>query len=126
VHRFSFSRLRAAGLPLALAAGLALTAGACMSPAAKQSSAAEAAGERAARAPDRKTGSGEKGEKAGAKLSWWQRITQSHREPREKAWVYGDVRPGKGLLGDDEHGFTLLRKGEGGSPDPDKPTKVRR
>ncbi len=92
-----------------------------MPPAAKQSSAAEAAGERAARAE-----TGEKGEKAKAKLSWWQRIAQSHRDPEEKAWVYGDVRRGKGLLGDDEHGFTLLRKGEGGSSNPDKPTKVRR
>ena len=119
MHRLSFSWLRA-GLPLALAAGLALTAGACMSPAAKQGAAAGTAGEPAAEA-------GSEGEKTEEKLSWWQRLARYHREPEEKPWVYGDVRPGKGLLSDDEHGFTLLRQGEGPGPsDPTKPTKVRR
>ena len=49
----------------------------------------------------------------GKKPSWWRRLSKYHREPKEKPWVYGDVRPGKGLLGGDEHGFVLLRKGEG-------------
>lgn len=127
MHRFSFSSARARGLPLALAAGLALTASACMAPdrspgqapSAKQSSAAGASGEQVAKAKD-----GEKAE--GKNLSWWQRLTRSHQEPEEKPWVYGDVRPGKGLLSDDEHGYVLYRQGEGGSPDSGKPSKVKR
>ncbi len=125
MHRISsFSLLRAGGLPLALAAGLALTASACMTPSANQSSAAGAAGEQAAKA---ETGSGAEGDKArGKPLTWWQRLSKYHRAPKEKPWVYGDVRPGKGLLGDDEDGLTLYRQGEGQSSDPSKPTKVRR
>ncbi|MDE0148057.1 MAG: hypothetical protein OXM58_06765 [Rhodospirillaceae bacterium] len=120
MRRFSLSRPGAGGLlPLALAAGLALTASACMAPSAKQSSAAGPAGQQAAKAS---------GEKAGGKSeSWWQRITRSGQEPKEKPWVYGDVRPGKGLLGTDEDGYVLLRKGEGQSPvRSGKPEKVRR
>ena len=122
MHRFSFSGARA-GLPLVLAAGLALTASACMSPAAKQSSAAGTADRQAAKAK-----SGEKsGEKAGENLTWWQRLKRYNREPEEKPWAYGDVRPGKGLLSDDEDGFVLMRQGEAGrSADPAKPAKVRR
>ena len=109
------------GVPLALAAALALTAGACMSPAAKQGSAAGTADRQAAKAED-----GEK-EKGGKSRSWWERITQSHPEPKEKPWVYGDVRPGKGLISNDDDGFVLYRKGEAGrSSDPNKPEKVRR
>ncbi|MDE0705077.1 MAG: hypothetical protein OXH59_15300 [Rhodospirillaceae bacterium] len=125
MHRFSFSQPKTGGrprtpirgLPLALAAGLALTASACMSPAAKQSSTA-GADRQAAKAQ-------EEGKEQGKPQSWWQRMTRS-RESGEKPWVYGDVRPGKGVASDDEHGFTLLRKGEGGSSDPTKPSKVRR
>jgi len=131
VHRFSFSRPGTGGLPrttvrgipLALAAALALAAGACMSPAAKQGSAAGSAGQQTARAdPGSKSGAG------GKSRSWWERITQSHPEPKEKPWVYGDVRPGKGLLSNDEDGFVLLRKGEGDSPGrrSGKPEKVKR
>ena len=126
---FLSGRLRAGGLPLALAAGLALTASACMAPSAKKSS---AAGEQATTA-----GSGQqsgaqggkeaKGRKSGGKeLSWWQKLRRYHQEPKEKPWVYGDVRPGRGLLSNDEDGYTLYRQGEAGSSDPDKPTKVRR
>ena len=107
-------------LTLAAAAALVLTAGACATPPAEKSAAGGSA-ESHAKDP------GAKGEKAkGKKLSWWQRLSKYHREPKEKPWVYGDVRPGKGLLGGDEHGFVLLRKGEGESSDPNKPTKVKR
>ena len=91
-----------------------------MSPAAKQGSATGTADRQAAKAED-----GEK-EKGGKSRSWWERITQSHPEPKEKPWVYGDVRPGKGLISNDDDGFVLLRKGEGESPGPGKPEKVRR
>ncbi|MXY40213.1 MAG: hypothetical protein F4027_17750 [Rhodospirillaceae bacterium] len=109
MHRLSFSSRLRAGLPLALAAGLALTASACLSPAAKQSSAA-GAGDRAAKAKPQ---------------SWWQRITQS-QDSGEKPWHPGAVRPGKGLLGNDEDGYTLYRQGEAGSSDSAKPRKARR
>ena len=95
-------------LTLAAAAALVLAAGAC------------------AKDPGAEAEKADPGSRSGAKgksLSWWQRLSQGHREPREKPWVYGDVRPGKGLLSDDEHGFTLLRKGEGQSSDPTKPAK---
>lgn len=140
--RFLLCRLRAGGLPriavrgllpLALAAGLALTAGACMSPPAKKSAAEGTAGERAARAgsgqqsgPEgKKAGPGSRSGVKGKDLTWWQRITRS-QQPKEKPWVYGDVRPGKGLLSNDEDGYTLYRQGNAGSPAPDKPAKVRR
>ena len=114
-----FDRLRA-GFTLAAAAALVLTAGACATPPAEKSA---AGGSAEAHAKD----PGAKDEKAkGKKLSWWQRLSKYHREPKEKPWVYGDVRPGKGLLGGDEDGFVLYRKGEGDSSGPDKPTKVRR
>ena len=120
MRRLSLSRPGAGGLPLALAAGLALTASACMAPSAKQSSAAGPAGQQAAKAQD---GEKEKGESQ----SWWQRMTRSGQEAKEKPWVYGDVRPGKGLLGTDKDGYVLLRKGEGQSPARSgKPEKVRR
>ena len=119
-------------LSLALAAGLALTASACMSPAAKQSSAAGAAGERAAKVEP--AAAGAKGEKAnpgsqsgagGEEASWWQRLRR-HDQAGPKPWHPGDVRPGKGVLSNDEEGYTLYRQGEAGSSDPDKPTKTRR
>ncbi len=116
-------------LTLAAAAALVLTAGACATPSAEKSAAGATA---ETQAKDR----GAQGEKAdpgsrsgaeGKKLSWWQRLSKYHRAPKEKPWVYGDVRPGKGLLGDDEDGLTLYRQGEGpGSSGPSKPTKVRR
>ena len=106
-------------LTLVAAAALVLTAGACATPSVEKSA---AGGSAESHAKDR----GAKGEKAkGKKLPWW-RLSQYSREPKEKPWVYGDVRPGKGLLGDDEDGFVLLRKGEGDSSDPNKPTKVKR
>ena len=122
MRRLSFSGARA-GLPLALAAALALAAGACMSPSAKQQGSADgAAGRQAAKAEG-----GEKVKAGGKSRTWWERITQSHPEPKDKPWVYGDVRRGKGLLSNDEEGFVLLRKGEGDSPDRrNKPEKVRR
>ena len=107
-------------LTLAAAAALVLTAGACATPSAEKSAAGRSA-ETHAKDP------GAKGEKTeGKKPSWWQRLAKYHREPKEKPWVYGDVRPGKGLLGGDEHGFVLHRQGEGESSDPNKPTKVKR
>ena len=119
MHR-PFDRLRA-GLALAAAAALVLTVGACATPSAEKSAAGGSA-ESHAKDPDAKDEQAK-----GKKPSWWQRLSKYHREPKEKPWVYGDVRPGKGLLSDDEHGFTLLRKGEGDrSSDPSKPTKVRR
>ncbi|MYA44240.1 MAG: hypothetical protein F4Z31_21130 [Gemmatimonadetes bacterium] len=119
MRRVSLSGARAGGLPLALTAALALAAGACMSPAAKQGSAAGTADRQAAKAGDEK--------EKGKSRTWWERITQSHPEPKEKPVVYGDVRPGKGLLSNDEDGFVLLRKGEGDLPDRrNKPEKVRR
>ena len=118
-------RIAVRGLPLVLAAGLALTASACMAPSAKQGSAADR--QAATVDPGSKSGAGGEKEKAeGKSRSWWQRMTQSGQEPKEKPWVYGDVRPGKGLLGNDEDGFVLLRKGEGQSSNPSKPQKVRR
>ncbi len=139
--RLFLSRLRAGGLPriavrglpLALAAGLALTAGACMSPSAKKSAAEGTAGERAARAGSGQQsgaegGKADPGSRSGVKgkdLTWWQRITRS-QQPKEKPWVYGDVRPGKGLLSNDEDGYTLYRQGNAGSSARNKPAKVRR
>ena len=96
-----------------------------MAPSAKQGSAADR--QAATVDPGSKSGAGGEKEKAeGKSRSWWQRMTQSGQEPKEKPWVYGDVRPGKGLLGNDEDGFVLLRKGEGQSSNPSKPQKVRR
>ncbi len=124
-------------LSLALAASLALTASACMSPAAKQSSAAGAAGERAAQVRAGGVESAEAGAKGGKpspgsqsgaegeEASWWQRLRR-HDRAGPKPWHYGDVRPGKGLLGNDADGYTLYRQGEAGSSDPDKPSKTRR
>ncbi len=109
-----------------LAAGLALAASACtvpepgpgQAPAAKQpSSSAAGAGPEAEKA---------EGEKVGAKpQSWWRRITRSPNAG-EDPWVYGDVRPGKGLASGGEHGFVLLHKREAPQSDPTKPTKTRR
>ena len=125
MRRLSFSsagglpRIAVRGLPLVLAAGLALAASACTAPSAKQGSAAD---RQAATAQD-----GKKEKEKGKSRSWWQRMTRSGQEPKEKPWVYGDVRPGKGLLSNDEDGFVLLRKGEGQSPARSgKPEKVRR
>lgn len=120
---------------LAAAAALALAASGCAAPSAETSSAGGAAGRTAAKASPASPGSkspepkpsGAGGETAeGKALSWWQRLTRSGQEPAETPWVYGDVRPGGGLLSSDEDGFVLLRKGEGRSSDPTKPAKVRR
>ncbi len=100
--------------PLLAAAALALTAGACAAPSA-ETSAADGAASRAA----------EKGEKGRAGQPWW-KLSQYSREADFKPWVYGDVRPGPGLLSKDEDGFVLYRQGEGASSDPTKPSKVRR
>ena len=104
-------------LPLLAAAALALAAGACAAPdrssgradSAEKSSADEAGG----------------GAKARAGQPWW-KLSQYSREADFKPWVYGDVRPGKGLLSKDGDGFVLYRKGEADSSDPTKPSKVRR
>ena len=128
VPRFSFSfpfSGARAGLPLALAAGLALSAGACTTPAAKKTAAADRQVEAKAQAKNGAKNGARNGRAEGKPLSWWQRMTRS-REGGEKPWVYGDMRPGKGLLSDDEDGFVLMRKGEAGSSDPAKPSKVRR
>ena len=96
-------------LTLAAAAALVLTAGACATPSAEKSAAGGSV-ESHAKDPGAKGAKGEKGKK-GKKLSWLQRLAKYHRPPKEKPWVYGDVRPGKGLLGDDEDGFVLYRQG---------------
>ena len=104
--------------PLLAAAALALAAGACAAPPAEKSAGGAVSG----------PGSGN-GERAAARAgqSWWQRIARPRLEPGEKPWVYGDVRPGKGLLSDEEGGYVLYRQGEAASSaDPTKPTKVRR
>jgi hypothetical protein len=124
VHR-PFDRLRA-GFTLAAAAALVLTAGACATPPAEKSAAGTAdATAKAGPGPQSGTG-GEKAE--GKKLSWLERLSQYHREPKEKPWAYGDVRPGRGVLSNDDDGFVLYRQGEGegDSSDPDKPTKLKR
>ena len=98
-------------LPLLAAAALALTAGACAAPPAEQS-AADGAASRGA-------------EKGRTGQPWW-KLSQYSREAEFKPWVYGDVRPGKGLLSNDGDGFVLYRKGEADSSDSTKPSKVRR
>ena len=103
--------------PLFAAAALALAAGACAAPPAQTSAGEAVSGP--------KSGNGERAA-ARAGQSWWQRITRDDRKPGDKPWVYGDVRPGKGLLGTDE-GFVLYRQGEADrSSESDKPAKVRR
>ena len=104
-------------LPLLAAAALALTAGACAAPdrssgraASAESSSADTAGGSA---------------KARAGQPWW-KLSQYRREADFKPWVYGDVRPGRGLLSNEGDGYVLYRKGEVGSPDSTKPSKVRR
>ena len=99
-------------LPLLAAAALALTAGACAAPPAEKSAGGAGSGD---------------GERAAARAGqpWW-KLSQYSREADFKPWVPGDVRPGPGLLSDDEDGFVLYRKGEADSSDPTKPSKVRR
>ena len=105
--------------PLLAVAALALAAGACAAPPAQTSAGEAVSGP--------KSGDGEERAAARAGQSWWQRITRPRREPGEKPWVYGAVRPGKGLLSDEEGGYVLYRQGEAdSSDDPTKPTKVRR
>ena len=107
-------------LTLAAAAALVLAAGACATPPAEKSAAG-------GRAETHAKDPGSADEKAkGKKSSWWQRLSKYHREPKEKPWVYGDVRPGRGVLSNDDDGFVLYRQGEGDSSDPNKPTKVKR
>ena len=104
-------------LPLLAGAALALAAGACAAPdrspgraASAETSPADAAGGSA---------------KARAGQSRW-KLSQYRREADFEPWVYGDVRPGKGLLSKDGDGFVLYREGEIGSSDSTKPSKVRR
>ena len=99
-------------MPAALVV-LALAAGAC---AAKDPPSGAASG-------GREGGKAQTAEKR--KQPWW-KLSQYSREPKEKPWVYGDIRPGKGLIGGDEDGLVLYRQGEGGSSDPSKPSKARR
>lgn len=66
------------------------------------------------------------GTKAKAEKPWWKAAGSLRKEADFKPWVFGDVRQGKGLLSDDEDGFTLYNERGRGSSDPDKPTKVRR
>lgn len=101
-------------LPLLAAAALALTAGACAAPSAEKS-AADGVASRSA----------EKGEKGRAGQPWW-KLSQYSRKPTAQGSYPGDVRPGPGLLSDDEDGFVLYRMGEADSSDPTKPSKVRR
>ena len=98
-------------LPLLAAAALALAAGACAAPSAEKST-ADGAVSRSA-------------EKGRTGQPWW-KLSQYRREADFKPWVYGDVRPGKGLLSNDGDGFVLYRKGEVGSSASMKPSKVRR
>ena len=104
-------------LPLLAATALALAAGACAAPdrsSGRADSAEKSSAERA----------GEKA-KARAGQPWW-KLSQYSREAEFKPWVYGDVRPGKGLLSNEEDGFVLYRKGEVASSNSTKPSKVRR
>ena len=96
-------------LPLLAAAALALAA--CAAPPAEKST-ADGAVSRSA-------------EKGRTGQPWW-KLSQYRREADFKPWVYGDVRPGKGLLSNDGDGFVLYRKGEVGSSASTKPSKVRR
>lgn len=100
-------------LPLLAAAALALTAGACAAPPAETSAGGAA--------------SGGGGERAAARAGqpWW-KLSQYSRKAEFKPWVYGDVRPGKGLLSNGEDGYVLYRKGEADSSASTKPSKVRR
>jgi len=106
-------------LPLLAAAALALAAGACAAPDRSSGRAASA----------EKPSADKAGEQAKARAGqpWW-KLSQYRREADFKPWVYGDVRPGKGLLSndEDEDGFVLYRKGDVGSSDSTKPSKVRR
>ena len=85
-----------------------MAVGACAAPSAEKSS-ADGTSERA---------------KARAEQPWW-KLSQYSR-PGPKHVLPSDMRPGKGLLSNDEEGFVLYRKGEGVSSNPTKPTKVRR
>ena len=120
-----FDRLRAR-LTLAAAAALVLTAGACATPPAEKSAAGGSAESHAKDSGAKGENPGSRSGAEGKKLPWWQRLAKYHREPKEKPWVYGDVRPGRGVLSNDEDGFVLYRQGEGDSSGPGKPTKVRR
>ena len=92
-------------LPLLAAAALVLTA--CAAAPSAEKSSADGTGERA---------------KARGEQPWW-KLSQYSRKPTAQGSYPGDVRPGKGLLGGDEDGFVLYRKGEGVSSNPTKPTK---
>ena len=104
-------------LPLLAAAALVLTTGACA-------------------APDRSSGRVGSAEKSSAEVTggsakvragqpWW-KLSQYSRKPTAQGSYPGNVRPGKGLLSDDEDGLVLYRKGEVGSSESTKPSKVRR
>ena len=123
MRRTSFSRLRA-GIPLALAAGLALTASACMTPVAKNSGAVGGAGERAAGAGPEYRSRAE-GDQAKRKKPWW-RLSQYSRSTGLKPIEPDAMQPGRGLFSGKDGEFVLYRKGEADSSDPTKPSKVRR
>ena len=123
MRRTSLSRLRV-GIPLALTAGLALTASACMTPAAKKSVAAGAAGDRAAGAGPESRSRAE-GDLARRKKPWWQ-LSQYSRDTGLKPIEPDALQPGRGLFSGKDGAFVLYRKGEVGSSDSTKPSKVRR
>ncbi|MCY4397714.1 MAG: hypothetical protein OXC10_21555 [Rhodospirillaceae bacterium] len=109
-------------LPLLVATALVLSASACATPSGQKSSAPEGAAiATAGKAARGKAGSA----KPQTGQPWW-KLSQYSREEEFKPWVYGDVRPGRGLLSGGEDSYTLYRKGSGNSADPTKPTKVRR
>jgi len=64
--------------------------------------------------------------KSEPKKPWWKLPKSLTKEPGFKVWTYGDVRQGKGLLSDDEDGFTVYNQPSRGSADPSKPEKVKR
>ena len=77
-------------------------------------------------ASDPKKGETASTAKSEPKKPWWKLPKSLTKEPGFKVWTYGDVRQGKGLLSDDEDGFTVFNKPARGSDDPNKPEKVRR
>lgn len=123
MRRPSLSRLRV-GLPLTLAAGLALTASACTTPAVEKSATAGSTGERAAGANPESRSRAE-GNPARRKKPWW-RLSQYSRNTGLKPIEPDAMQPGRGLFSGKDGEFVLYRKGEVGSSDSTKPSKVRR
>ncbi len=77
-------------------------------------------------ASDPKKGDTASTAKAEPSKPWWKLPKSWKKEPSFKPWTYGEVRQGKGLLSDDDDGFTVFSKTDRGSADPNKPEKVRR